>query len=770
MGFAPVDRWEHAPYLLSPPAILPSCKTVIVAAIHITDTWTEMGGEPSPQDLGPGGWMDQNSFMDRIAYRAVRMLSDAGHQAIAVASSNIWRYRAYDDIPSFFAPDLSHIHAAAAAGLAEIGWCGLAITPEFGPRCRFISIVTDADLTPTPMYDGPKLCDMCMDCKRACPTGALSKELGKPHQVSIGGKTYRYANKNIWRCAWAEHFNLDLDSANLKQLDHVGEAEILQELSENGIKGHERGVCQKVCIPPHLRSDKPSFGRDRQITLNRINRRYPDAMPTLRKMRDDIIVYAERMGADIAGAGPIDPASTQYAAVNKEAPGMQTVIGFAFRAPEEARRSGDYDPNVSSAYGYPLHLEMHHILLRVARAIEEYGYHAAAYTGGLGHAGLAEQLAAIAGVGQIDAAGRFAAPEFDDVIAGAVVTDAPLDATPRVNHCEPTRPQEPLSSKSLRVRLQQIAAAHLVTELGVAPVQRFSALVDDLKANINETELGEAIVDGAKLSYHGAYEPKQIDTHGRIRSPRDYMADAQSVIVLSMHFPCELIENAGLEKSRQIGTYGFHQYQTAFELRFAALKVARALQEQGYHTLISENMLGIGSLVNTPRGLLPDARCNAIEAVAAGLGQIGRHGGLLTAEHGAHQHQIVIVTDAVVPPDDICEANSPCANCDACSRHCPMDVIDGQHFDLHLDDRIVAYPRIARHRCDWSKRYGLCAEEGPALIGSTTNTQAPSGTITIRDIAAGCAQKDPVMKSRTCILETCLRRCPAGPMAGRIAD
>ncbi|HEX2951876.1 MAG TPA: hypothetical protein VHV83_20265, partial [Armatimonadota bacterium] len=116
VGFAPVDRWEHAPYLLSPQAILPTSKTVIVAAIHITDTWTEMGGEPTPQDLGPGGWMDQNSFMDRVAYRVVRMLNDDGQQAIAVASSNIWRYRAFEGIPSLFAPDLSHIHAATAAG------------------------------------------------------------------------------------------------------------------------------------------------------------------------------------------------------------------------------------------------------------------------------------------------------------------------------------------------------------------------------------------------------------------------------------------------------------------------------------------------------------------------------------------------------------------------------------------------------------------------------------------------------------------------------
>ena len=171
------------------------------------------------------------------------------NKLLGVASSNIWRYRAFEGIPSLFAPDLSHIHAAAAAGLAEIGWSGLAITPEFGSRCRFISIVTDAELEPTPMYDGPPLCDMCMECVKHCPTASLRKELGEPYVVKIGNKTYRYANKNMWRCAWAEHFNLDLNSENLKKWDTVDEHKIMQEMTENGIRGHERGVCQKfVCL------------------------------------------------------------------------------------------------------------------------------------------------------------------------------------------------------------------------------------------------------------------------------------------------------------------------------------------------------------------------------------------------------------------------------------------------------------------------------------------------------------------------------------------
>lgn len=145
-----------------------------------------MCGEPDPQTTGPGGWMDQNSLLDRIAYRVVRLLNDYGYKATGIASSNIWRYRKMDGLDSWFTPDLSHIHAATAAGLAQISWHGISITPEFGPRVRFISIVTDAQLVSTPMYDGSDLCDLCMECVKACPLAALKRDFdGEPQKVVI---------------------------------------------------------------------------------------------------------------------------------------------------------------------------------------------------------------------------------------------------------------------------------------------------------------------------------------------------------------------------------------------------------------------------------------------------------------------------------------------------------------------------------------------------------------------------------------------------------
>jgi epoxyqueuosine reductase QueG len=758
VGFAPVSRWEKAPYLLSPQAILPESKTVIVGAIHITDTWTEMGGEPEPQDVSPGGWKDQNSLMDRTAYRIVRMLNDNGYQAIAVASSNIWRYRQFEGIPSLFAPDLSHIHAATAAGLAEIGWSGLAITPEFGSRCRFISIVTDAELTPTPMYDGPKLCDMCGDCITCCPSLAMNKDLNsqKPHVVEIGGKTFKYANKNIWRCAWAEHFNLDLNSNTLKDLDHIDEKVILKEIDDKGRRGHERGVCQKVCVPPHLRTDKPSFGRpEKKIAQNRINQRYPDSMPTLRKMRDDIAAKAVHFGVDLVNVAPLQIETEMGKEALKEAPGVKTVIALAIHTPPEYA-VGKLIQESEEIYGFTLREKMHHALLRLSRMIEDYGYSAAAYPS----SERAEVLAGMTALGDLSD-GKFITPEYGiNQIIGAITTNAPIDSTPQSRPGKVSKTRK-LSGKKLRSKLENLAEHNLVSMFGVAGANTFEPIIDDLKINIDENELGWNIID-IQGGPHGKFIPEITREDIKLRKPEDYVKNAKSVIVLGMHFPDELIRNAGLEKSMQIGCYGFHQYRTTYELQVAAMELATLLSDMGYKTMVTDNMLGIGSRVDTPRGKHPDARCGAIEAVAAGLGEIGKSGALLTKEHGPHQRCIVIVTDAELPTDTIAKPEQYCKDCEICAETCPMQALNDGSFKIRIGETEIDYPQIPRHRCDWSKRYSLCSDEGPALIGNNTKVEAPEGKISIELLANACKQKDPIMKSRTCVLETCLRQCPAG--------
>jgi len=64
---------------------------------------------------------------------------------------------------------ISHRHAATRAGLGEFGYNNIVLTPQFGPRQRFNTIVTDAELLPDPLIDRP-IClrDRCKLCLEAC--------------------------------------------------------------------------------------------------------------------------------------------------------------------------------------------------------------------------------------------------------------------------------------------------------------------------------------------------------------------------------------------------------------------------------------------------------------------------------------------------------------------------------------------------------------------------------------------------------------------------
>ncbi|HAZ19249.1 MAG TPA: hypothetical protein DCY75_03655, partial [Clostridiales bacterium] len=220
VGIAPVSRYENAPVKMSPQGILPGAKSVVVCAIHHPDAAIELDGEVHPQIMGPYSIQYiMNTKLDFLSFKIGRMLEDLGYPTVPIASSNIWRYRGYRDLEAVFAPDVSHIYGGICAGLGELGWNGLCITPEYGARNRFVSIITEAELEPTPMYSGKKLCDMCGECIRKCPTDAYRKEVNGTKDVVIENKHHVFANKNLWRCAWGEHFDLDLDLPIPDQVD-----------------------------------------------------------------------------------------------------------------------------------------------------------------------------------------------------------------------------------------------------------------------------------------------------------------------------------------------------------------------------------------------------------------------------------------------------------------------------------------------------------------------------------------------------------------------
>ncbi|MEN6343196.1 MAG: 4Fe-4S double cluster binding domain-containing protein [Methanospirillum sp.] len=107
-----------------------------------------------------------NPSLDRCALSVARCLQEAGYRAVPVPAS-----LRTDD--ARLAGPVSHKLAAHLAGLGWIGKSCLLVTPERGPRVRWITVLTDAPLEPT---GGPceSRCGDCRACVEACPAGAFT--------------------------------------------------------------------------------------------------------------------------------------------------------------------------------------------------------------------------------------------------------------------------------------------------------------------------------------------------------------------------------------------------------------------------------------------------------------------------------------------------------------------------------------------------------------------------------------------------------------------
>jgi len=70
-------------------------------------------------------------------------------------------------------PTISHRMIANLSGLGWIGKSCLLVTPDFGPRVRLVSILTNAPLKTTgPMIE--QKCNSCVECVKACPAQAIT--------------------------------------------------------------------------------------------------------------------------------------------------------------------------------------------------------------------------------------------------------------------------------------------------------------------------------------------------------------------------------------------------------------------------------------------------------------------------------------------------------------------------------------------------------------------------------------------------------------------
>ncbi len=212
VGITSMDRFEGAPKQMDPRYIFPDAKALIVLGYRIPrgafrgiEEGTHFAVYPSM------GYAAINLvYGPMILWKITRLLEDQGYETIPYPNINggeainpvTGKFRKGWSVP--VSPDkpypdvLVHYRIAAfLAGLGEIGYSKIFLTPEFGPRQRFNLCFTDAPLEPDSIFEG-KICDRCMLCAKNCSAQAISRS--ETIKVKIAGRNLEWGKLNEYAC------------------------------------------------------------------------------------------------------------------------------------------------------------------------------------------------------------------------------------------------------------------------------------------------------------------------------------------------------------------------------------------------------------------------------------------------------------------------------------------------------------------------------------------------------------------------------------------
>ncbi|MGI5924307.1 MAG: hypothetical protein ACOX9E_10220 [Lentisphaeria bacterium] len=212
VGIGNIERWSGAPLQMDPKQIMPECKSIIGMVFRV-----ERG---SLRGIEEGTYFSNYSAMGYggLTYLYIPMtvinlskaIEDQGYEAIPMGHQSDWRGIDADGFtpknysrpvrPGQATPDIMiHLRIAAyLCGLGEIGFSKMFLSPQFGPRNRIGIVLTELELAPDPLYDGPQLCNRCMACVKNCPGQCFDPK--NTVKVNLAGREVEWANIDTTKC------------------------------------------------------------------------------------------------------------------------------------------------------------------------------------------------------------------------------------------------------------------------------------------------------------------------------------------------------------------------------------------------------------------------------------------------------------------------------------------------------------------------------------------------------------------------------------------
>jgi len=186
VGIAAAARLDGESDGYKPGDLLPNARFVISVGVRQLRPYMERAPDPAYFMFG---YRQKNDLINKIVWNTARMIDHEGYYALPI--------QAYGEGELFvdttplpgraerkmkaraqMRGSFSHVRAAAAAGLGEVGLNGMLVHPGYGPRVHLGSIITTAPLTADDVFSGvlcnPRKCGV--PCQRDCPAKALNEQ------------------------------------------------------------------------------------------------------------------------------------------------------------------------------------------------------------------------------------------------------------------------------------------------------------------------------------------------------------------------------------------------------------------------------------------------------------------------------------------------------------------------------------------------------------------------------------------------------------------
>ena len=183
VGFADVSKFPADGSVVDPRFYLPNAKTVVVFGLKLVDAiWDKLSGTYDVHAIHLVNYLRHYNYdlLDFIAIQTARFIEELGYDVYPIEARTETKVR--EVLVGFF----PFKEAARLSGLGMYGKSSMIITPEYGPRNRWVALITDLEIE----EDEPRkesvpqsvdeVCGSCTLCIDRCPVKAISYENGTP--------------------------------------------------------------------------------------------------------------------------------------------------------------------------------------------------------------------------------------------------------------------------------------------------------------------------------------------------------------------------------------------------------------------------------------------------------------------------------------------------------------------------------------------------------------------------------------------------------------